>query len=112
MYMPGRENAVVEDAKIAGYLLNLQHPDGKGKANFFLKAGFHLDRIDEFKAFLLSHAMVNQVAKAEQTKFGTKYIIEGEVEMTDPFRFYLRTVWMVAINSEQPKLITAYPLTL
>jgi hypothetical protein len=112
MYMPGREDAIVEDTKISGYLLNLQHPDGKSKANFFLKAGFSLDRIDEFKAFLLNHAMMHQVAKAEQTKFGTKYMIEGEVEMPDSFRFHLRTVWMVTINSEQPKLITAYPLTL
>ena len=110
--MPGRENALVEDAKISGYLLNLQHPDGKGKANFFLKAGFHLDKIGDFKAFLLNHAMTHQVAKAEQTKFGTKYIIEGEVEMSDSFRFHLRTVWMVTIHSSQPKLITAYPLTL
>jgi len=110
--MPGRENAIVEDTKITGYLLNLQHPDGRSKASLFLKAGFSLENIAEFRTFLLNHAQVHQVTKAEQTKFGTKYIIEGQVETLDYFRFNLRTVWMMATNSNQPKLITAYPLPL
>jgi hypothetical protein len=112
MYMPGRENAIVEDVKITGYLLDLQHPDGKSKANFFLRAGFRLDNIAEFRAFLLGHAQTHQVAKTEQTKFGTKYIIEGEVETIAYFRFNLRTVWMLIPDLEQPKLTTAYPLPL
>ncbi len=112
MYMPSRENAFVEDTKITGYLLNLEHPDGRSKASLFLKAGFRLDNIAEFKAFLLNHAQVHQVAKTEQTRFGTKYIIEGQVEGVDSFRFNLRTVWIITASSKQPKLITAYPLTL
>lgn len=110
--MPGRENAIVEEVKISGYLLNLQHPDGKSKANFFRRAGFGLDNIAEFRALLLSHAHAHQVAKAEQTKFGTKYIIAGEVETFASFRFILRTVWMLVPGSQQPKLTTAYPLPL
>ena len=71
--MPGWENAQVEDSKIFEYLLNLQHPDGKEKANLFLKSGFHLDKLADFKAFLINHAMTHQVVKAEQPKLITAY---------------------------------------
>lgn len=111
MYMPGRENAIVEDSKIAGYLLNLQHPDGRSKAGFFLRAGFGPDQAEEFRELLLRQAMWHQVSKTEQTKFGTKYIIDGIVETPHHFSFNLRTVWMLGADSEQPKLVTAYPLT-
>ncbi|PRY00086.1 hypothetical protein CLV24_1585 [Pontibacter ummariensis] len=109
--MPGRENAIVEDSKIAGYLLNLQHPDGRSKAGFFLRAGFGLGQAEEFRELLLRQAMWHQVSKTEQTKFGTKYIIDGIVETPHHFSFNLRTVWMLGADSEQPKLVTAYPLT-
>lgn len=111
MYMPGRENAIVEDTKIIGYLLNLQHPDGRSKAGFFLRAGFGPDQVEAFRELLLRQAMWHQVAKAEQTKFGTKYIIDGVVEAPHHFSFRLRTVWMLSADSQQPKLVTAYPLT-
>jgi len=45
-----------------------------------------------------------------QTRFGTKYIIEGEVETPLQVKVIIRTVWMVALHTDIPKLITAYPI--
>lgn len=111
MYMPDRENATVEDSKIREYLLNPQHPDGGSKAMFFLRAGFGPEQDGEFRELLLEHATRHQVSKTEQTRFGTKYIIDGPAEAPGHFLFHLRTVWIAAVGSGHPKLVTAYPLT-
>ena len=36
MKLPNREEAIVPEAKITLYLLNTQHPKGRGKAKFFV----------------------------------------------------------------------------
>jgi hypothetical protein len=35
MKLPSAESAIVPRSKVEGYLLNLQHPIGAGKAKFF-----------------------------------------------------------------------------
>lgn len=92
MYMPSRHFAVVEDAKINDYLLNMEHQDGKGKAVFFLSLGFSLSHIELFKEALLAHAALHQVAKEERTQFGTKYVIEGEIVTPQQIKAIIRTV--------------------
>jgi len=36
--LPNVENAVVEDIKLSGYLLAFNHPEGAGKAEFFVES--------------------------------------------------------------------------
>ena len=108
--MPNRHRAVVEDMKIVDYLLNMQHQDGRGKALFFLNLGFRSESIAVFRKALLTHAASHQVTKEVQTKFGTKYIIEGEIETPRQDKVIIRTVWMAALHTDIPKLVTAYPI--
>ena len=42
MLLPNREHARVDRAKITDYLLSTSHPDGYGKAVFFMRLGFRL----------------------------------------------------------------------
>jgi hypothetical protein len=37
--LPNSENALVEDAKLAGYLLNAKHPHGSHKARYLGHGG-------------------------------------------------------------------------
>lgn len=124
--LPNKSNAIVEDRKIREYLLNLEHPEGGGKANFFISKGFNMDNIEDFRVMLLSHAHHNAVKKIETNKYTTKYVIEGpanylmehivlssegqQEKQLIPNKINLRTVWSIVNGTNIPKLVTAYPI--
>ncbi|WP_155800430.1 DUF6883 domain-containing protein [Pontibacter sp. BAB1700] len=110
--MPGRERAIVEDSKVLDYLLNTAHPDGMSKALFFMAHGFNPDNAKIFKEALVSHCFSYEVAQLMQTKFGVKYIIEGEINTPRKTKVNIRTVWIATIPTRIPKLVTAYPIKL
>jgi hypothetical protein len=41
--LPNVENARIDRTKIVDYLLAIDHPEGAGKATFFLRFGFTID---------------------------------------------------------------------
>lgn len=112
MYMPGRERAVIEDSKVLDYLLNTAHPDGMSKALFFVAHGFKPEDAEVFKDALLSHCFGYEVVQLVQTKFGVKYIIEGEISTPRKTKVNIRTVWIATKPTRIPKLVTAYPIKL
>jgi hypothetical protein len=110
MYMPGRERAIVEDSKVLGYLLNTAHPDGMSKAFLFMAHGFKPENVEVFKETLLSHCLGYEVAQLVHTKFGVKYIIDGEISTPRKTKVNIRTVWIATLQTGLPKLVTAYPI--
>ena len=56
MKLPNAEAAVVERAKIEGYLLNVAHRFGASKARFFTHFGFRLEAWEQLAQALLEHA--------------------------------------------------------
>ena len=110
MKVPNLEKAEVPAAKIANYLLSETHPDGKHKARFFRAVGFSLDDCSTLEQTLLKHLAEHDVAKAEQTTFGTRYVVEGIMEAPDGRLPLLRTVWFIRSEEEVPQFVSAYPL--
>lgn len=90
MKLPNHDRALVPREKIVNYLLSPSHRDGRGKAAFFSRFGFTPESWHTLAGALLRHAARHEVAKAEATPLGTRYVIEGELET--------------------PRLATAYPL--
>jgi hypothetical protein len=45
MMLPEGDRAQVDRAKITDYLLSLSHPDGRGKAAFFMLFGFRIEQL-------------------------------------------------------------------
>lgn len=121
MHLPNAHQATVEDRKIKEYLLNQNHPDGGSKAKFFLLRGFAPEEPEKLREVLLQHARTGQVVKEEETTFGTKYVIQGDV-LVEFFAgtvtraipavdiINLQSVWIIAPGTGQPKLVTAYPM--
>lgn len=64
-------------AEIPRYMLNPTHPVGGSKAAFFLHFGFSPDPWRELAAALLRHAAENEVVATEQTRHGTRYVVDG-----------------------------------
>jgi uncharacterized protein DUF6883 len=59
--LPNVGNAVLDDAKITGYLLNDVHPLNQRKAKFFMLFGFMLANWQELRKTLPDHPHNNAV---------------------------------------------------
>lgn len=110
MKLPNAENALVEDPKLTGYLLNPKHPHGTHKARYLARFGFTIKDLDAARRALLEHGRCHDVARVSQTGFGPRYAVEGVLKTPDGRNPYVRTVWQMDDGEVAPRLITAYPL--
>jgi hypothetical protein len=110
MKLPNHLQAIVPERKVTEYLLSFTHPDGKAKAQFFVALGFVLDDWEVLAHALQAHAAVHEVAKVEQSPFGTRFVIEGQLTAPDGRRPQVRSVWFIDTGATIPRLVTAYPL--
>ena len=108
MPIPDAERAVVDDAKVRDYLLNLGHADGGSKAIWFHSLGYTRDDWHYLAVDLLAIAMNCDGFDTETTRFGVKYKASGSVGRPNHHPGSVRTVWIVEEN-DPPRLVTAYP---
>jgi hypothetical protein len=101
MSLPFADRAIVSEAKPVEYLLNPDHPRGRGKAQFFLRLGFRREQAD-----LLRQALLRLAATAEMTEtssmFGRKFVGVGEVETPGGQTVRVLTVWMLVDGVPRP----------
>ncbi|MCC6802471.1 MAG: hypothetical protein IT319_06280 [Anaerolineae bacterium] len=110
MKLPNTESAVVAEAKIIRYLLDLTHPVGRSKAAFFLGFGFTLEAWKVMANALLQHAAEYEVVKVESTEDGDRYVIEGSIQTPDGRDPFVRSIWFVERGQRVPQFVTAYPM--
>ncbi|MDY6807031.1 MAG: hypothetical protein SXA11_24915 [Cyanobacteriota bacterium] len=110
MKLPNYQFAVVPQKKITEYLLSLTHPDGKSKAKFFLRFGFSVDAWEEMAKALRCHGTDHELAKIEESPFGTRYVVEGELLGADGRTPLVRSIWFIETGESIPRLVSAYPL--
>ena len=109
MYLFDPEKVRIDESKILDYLLNPFHPSGRIKAGFFQSLGFSRDAWKELISSLKIQAKTGRIQKTEETDFGMKYIIEGNINSPDGRNPEIITVWIVEKGGSIPRLITAYP---
>jgi hypothetical protein len=110
MKLPEYEQAVVSETKITEYLLSDTHPEGKEKAAFFVRFGFSADEWEVLADALCQHAARHEVTKVVESKYGQRFVIEGELQTPDERNPEIRSVWIIENDDDVPKLVTAYPL--
>lgn len=108
--VPNPQEAVVPSRKLTEYLLSPAHRHGRGKARFFTTFGFTRDDWHELASALRRHAGEHEVSRAEETPFGTRYVVDGIMPMRDGRAAGVRSVWFIERGSSSPYLVTAYPL--
>ena len=59
---------------------------------------------------LRSHGAICEVAKVENSPFGVRYILEGELATPDGRNPVVRSVWFIERGEYAPKLVTVYPV--
>ncbi len=109
MKLPNAHLAVVQREKATDYLLNPAHPYGASKARFFAAFGFRRDAWNVLAEALRAHGQQHEVSNVEETGFGPRYEIDGELHAPDGRKPQVRTVWQLDEGQIAPRLITAYP---
>ncbi|TWU62967.1 hypothetical protein V7x_47040 [Crateriforma conspicua] len=108
MPIPDADRAVVVDAKVRDYLLNLAHPDGGSKAIWFHSLGYDRAEWHYLAADLLAVARNCTTFDTETTRFGLKFKALGTVGRPNYRLGVVLTVWIVE-DDDPPRLVTAYP---
>lgn len=85
------------------------HSVGKAKAGFFRVVGFDEARIEMLEKGLLAIARSEEVREVMTSLHGTKYIVEGTLETPTGRGVQVRTVWIVELDQDYPRFVTAYP---
>jgi hypothetical protein len=107
--LPNSDNAVVEQSKITHYLLAFDHPEGAGKAEFFTRFGFTEAKWQTLAEALITHARTHPVTSKSETRYGTKFRIEGPISCPDGRSPSIRAVWIIDAGTDFPRLVTAHP---
>lgn len=109
MPIPGAESAFIPPKKLSGYLLDPTHPVGGSKARWFLSHGYETKDPDRLATDLLRVVHDSSEFEKEETRFGVKYVVRGQLETPNGGLANIVTVWIAEIDVSQPRLITAYP---
>jgi hypothetical protein len=109
MKLPHAGDAVVDREKIIEYLLNREHPDNGGKADFFIALGFSIDKWETLAEGLRQLAVTADVSLSMESPHGKKYIVDGQIETPIGKTPIVRTVWIVNTEESIARLVTAYP---
>ena len=109
MDLPNRHLAYVPLEKVTHYLLNLNHPDGWGKAQEFRRWGYDETNIDLMIRDLLAVARSEPVSSVRPNDHGLNYVIYGVLNSPAGEALLVRTVWFIPHGGESPSLATAYP---
>ena len=108
MKMPSCKSANVPIEKISDYSLSSSHPRGSLRARWFNALGFKIEKPNELAESLLSLASADVLA-SENTDYGTKYVIVGDITGPDGRTAAVHTIWILSNGSSEPRLVTAYP---
>jgi len=108
--IPDRAHSRVDRAKIVDYLLSTTHPDGRTKAEFFMRLGFRAERWQELADALREVGASNPVASLVEGNYGLRYTVDGPLRAPDGRAPRVRTVWIVEPDEISARLITAHPL--
>ena len=108
MELPNKSRAYVPLEKVVDYLLSETHPVGKSKAKYFRSYGFTDETAGELVQGLLTIAQNFSVESSERSRFGVKYVLDGELETPNGDMIQVTTVWIIE-SDDIPRFVTAYP---
>jgi hypothetical protein len=109
MNLPSGDRAVVEPAKVRGYLLSAAHPIGRFKASFFRSLGYKESHWQRLITDICALAAAGDAVPGQATAYGQKYEVRGILTGPSGREAVVVTVWIVRVGDNVPRLVTAYP---
>ena len=107
--LPNAEKAIIEENKLRDYILSPTHPVGRFKAAFFQKLGYSLSNWEALEHQLRKVVLSEEISKVEEIRYGTKFIIEGQLECPSGEEVKVITVWVILKGENIPRFVTVYP---
>lgn len=110
MKLTNPEHTIIDDNKLMGYSLNLNHVDGQHKARVF-QAALNIDLNDaQFLKNALLEAVQTYEAIPDQTnQYGQKYVIDFPLTHQNKTAI-IHSVWIIRNDENFPRLVTCYVL--
>ncbi len=87
----------------------LDEENSKGKSASFNLFGYSKDNFEDLAIDLIKLASLGQVSETEQTKFGLKFMISGNIIAPNGRSIVLTSVWIIKNSEDFPRFVTAYP---
>ena len=84
-------------------------PIGSLKARVLLAAGFDKTNAELLEQRLLEIAHQQEVSATILSPYGTKYVVAGAIQTPTEATLQLITVWIIDMDQDNPRFITAYP---
>lgn len=110
MKIPNAEHAIVDIRKLRDYSLNSQHNKGKHKARLFSSIlGMNSNDAEELRNILLEAVMKQNAQLAEKDARGQRYTLDFTLTWQDK-QATIRSGWIIEVDSDIPRLTTAFPL--
>ena len=109
MELPNRHLAYVPEEKITHYLLNVEHPRGRGKAQEFRNRGYNETNVETMARDLIAVAHSEPVSSIRPNEHGLNHVIYGVIQPPAGGPLLVRTVWFIPHSGGSPSLATAYP---
>jgi Domain of unknown function (DUF6883) len=106
--LPNAEAAIISPEKLCEYLLSPSHPIGRYKAALFRLYGYDQDHWEALENDVRS-ILTNSADVLESTEYGTKYVVRGSITGPSGRTLAIVTVWIILINEDAPRFVTAYP---
>lgn len=100
---------LIQRNKVTGYLLNSGHPEGSGKAKFFVAHGFETLIPDALSSAIHAHAEINDVCETTASPYGTKRTVRCSIPTPDGRNPCILAVWIQENGQTEQRLVTAYP---
>lgn len=109
MLLPNADAAVIDPAKLHGYLLSRAHPVGRFKARFFAALGFSADAWGEFETALRTQHLTQSAILTESGPHGQAYAIRAILTGPNGQSTPVVSIWFVRVGERNPRFVTAYP---
>jgi hypothetical protein len=107
--IPNADRAIIEPAKLHGYLLSGSHPIGRFKAAFFLTLGYPSEDWRQLEADLRSQHLSQDAMPEVRSTYGQKYTIRATLVGPSGASADIVSVWVIRAGEELPRFVTAYP---
>src|SRR4051812_35164049 len=109
MRLPHAELAVVDTAKIRGYLLSTEHPVGRFKAAFFHALGYSRMSWEILERDIRRLAVSEECIRGQSSRFGEKFEVSATIVGPSGRSAMLVTVWIILAGESVPRFVTAFP---
>jgi len=110
MKLPNPEMTLIDDNKLIGYSLNINHSDGQHKARVFKSAlNLTIDNVEELKIALFNAVKKYEAIPDKINLYGQKYIIDFPLTREGKTAI-IHSVWIVRNDENFPRLVTCYLL--